>query len=69
LSTLGFIVIIYFLRILLTGALGAISCILKGKFRSKNLYEFSKKGLFFNFILQIFIEGFIEFVINGYINV
>jgi hypothetical protein len=69
LSTLGFIVIIYFLRLLLTGALGVISYILKGKYGTKTLLNMSKNSLFFNFILQVFIEGFLEFVINGYINI
>ena len=68
LSTLGFAVILYFLRLILAAIAGALKYILKGKFGTKSLYNFLIKDLFFNFILQIFIEGFLEFVINGFIN-
>ena len=51
LSTLGFAVILYFLRLLLAAFAKALKLTFKGKFGTKKLYYFLKKGIIFNFIL------------------
>ena len=68
LSTLALLVILFYFRVFIVGIFKIFLIITKEKFGGYKLYLFLKRNLFFNFILSVFLEGFFEFVINGYIN-
>ena len=67
-STLALLVILFYFRVFIVGIFKIFLIITKEKFGGYKLYLFLKRNLFFNFILSVFLEGFFEFVINGYIN-
>jgi hypothetical protein len=68
LSTLALAVVYYLVRILFVGIFKGLMILAKDKFCTKKIFNFLKKGMFFNFILSIFLEGFFDFIISGYIN-
>ena len=67
-STLALAVIYYIIRILLVGIFKGLMILAKDKFYTKQVYLYLKKGMFYNFIISIFLEGYFDFTINGYIN-
>ena len=68
LSTLSFAILIYFLRYLLILPAFINLKATKGKYGSKKIFKYIKKGLFFNDIIVISLEGFLEFFVYGIIN-
>jgi len=69
LANFSFLIIIYFLRIFLVFLTKLINKILQGKFYSKEIYNFLSKNLSFDPILSMSIEGFVDFMIFGYLNI
>jgi hypothetical protein len=68
LSTLALAVIFYFARILFVAIFKGLMKLTKDKFCTKKIFILLKKGMFFNFIISVFLEGYFEFTVNGYIN-
>jgi len=71
LGTLTFVVYLYFSRVFFTILIGLLIKLTNGKFYRKRLnmlYKFSSKGVFFNQILRISLEAYIEFYLIGMMN-
>jgi hypothetical protein len=68
LATFTFLIIIYFIRVSLSLIMKILVIIFKGKFYTKKIYKKVSSEIFFNTILQMSIEGLIEFIIFGYLN-
>ena len=68
LATFTFLIIIYFIRVFLSFFMKILVLIFGGRFYTKKLYKMVSKEIFFNKILAMSIEGFIEFIIFGYLN-
>ena len=68
LATFTFLIIIYFIRVALSLILKILVIIFKGKYFTKKIYKKVSSEIFFNTILQMSIEGLIEFIIFGYLN-
>ena len=60
---------IYFSRVILSFIMRILVCIFRGRFYTKEIYEKVSEDIFFNTILAMSIEGFIEFIIFGYLNI
>ena len=72
LGTLTFVINWYFVRVLFTLLLGLLIYATKEKFYGKylkKLYKILADGIFFNQILRISFEAYIEFYIIGMMNV
>lgn len=68
LGTFTFAFLLYFIRLALTILIFIYLKITSEKCKGKQIFNKIKKGLFFNNILGMAIEGMIEFLINGYLN-
>ena len=60
---------VYLVQIILVILLKIIIMITGEKFIKKDLLNKLLKGLFFNSILSITMEGYIDFLINGFLNI
>jgi len=69
LGTITVYIIAYFSQVLLAAVFKIISMIYQDKWTKNKVYEYLIKGLFFNTILTITMEGFIEFVVLGFLNI
>ncbi len=58
---------IYFSTVILSFIMRILVCIFRGRFYTKEIYKKVSKDIFFNIILSI--EGFIEFIKFGYLNI
>ena len=65
-STLSLAIYLYFIRLAIYLVLAFISLIARRKWKP---VEKLKKGLFFNDLLILVLEGYIEFLICGYLNI
>ena len=68
LSTFAIAIIFYIFRISLAGIFRGLLVLIGDKFYIKLIFIILEKGMFYNFILSIFLEGYFDFIINGYIN-
>ena len=68
LGTLAFIIFLFFIKILVGIVFKILSYYLNGKYYSKQIHGFITKNLYFNMILALSVEGFLEFIIFGYLN-
>ena len=68
LATFTFLIIIYFTRVILSLFMKILVCIFRGRFFTKEIYEKVSEDIFFNTMIEMTIEGFIEFIIFGYLN-
>jgi hypothetical protein len=68
LATFTFLIIIYFIRVFLSFFMKILVLIFGGRFYTKKIYKMVSKEIFFNTILAMSIEGFVEFIIFGYLN-
>ena len=71
-GTLTFVVYLYFTRVIFTLLLAVFIKATKGKYygeQLKKLFYFSVNGLFFNQIIRIAIEAYIEFFYIGVMNI
>ena len=62
---ISFVLVLYFIRVMIV-LLTKFILIKAGK---KNIYKILKKNLFFNIILTITMEVYIEIIINSFINI
>ena len=69
LGTITVFIIAYFSQVLLAAVFKIISMIYQDKCTKNKVYECLIKGLFFNTILTITTECFVEFVIYGFLNI
>ncbi len=68
LSTFTFLIILYFIRVVLSLLMKILMTIFRGRFYTKKIYKKVSSEIFFNTILAMSIEGLIEFIIFGYLN-
>ena len=69
LATFSFLILIYLFRVVLSLLLMIAVKIFKGKYNTRKIYKIISKDLFFNYILAMSIEGLIDFIIFGYLNI
>ena len=67
LSALSVAIIIYFLRVIVLGMVVVARAITKSS-RGEKYVENQKKDLFWNGLLILILEGYLEFLICGYLN-
>jgi hypothetical protein len=68
LSTVGFVIIIYWIRLIVYFVFKLFHTITKGYFGGLKMLKLLKRELFFGMILEVTLEGYLEFAINGYVN-
>jgi hypothetical protein len=68
LSTFTFLIILYFIRVVLSLLMKILMTIFRGRFYTKKIYKKVSSEIFFNTILAMSIEGLVEFIIFGYLN-
>ena len=68
LATFTFLIVIYFVRVILSIFLKILIWIFGGRFNIKEIFKKVSDNIFFNTILAMSIEGLIEFIIYGYLN-
>ena len=68
LGTFTFVIIIYFIRVILSLLMKLIMWMTKEKYYTKYLHNKITGKIFFNAALEFTIEGFIDFTIFGYLN-
>ena len=69
LGTITVYIIAYFSQVLLATVFKIVRMISGDKCTKNKVYQYLIKGLFFNTILTITMEGFIEFVVLGLLNI
>ena len=68
LSSVSIFIFIYIINVLLVSILKSYISITKGKFGGLWLYNYLIKGLFFNAVLLMTMEAYLDFVIFGFLN-
>ena len=68
LSTVMLIIFLYFIKLIFAGFLRIVILLTDGKYGTQRCYDILTKNLFFREILGIFIEAYLEFLINAYLN-
>ena len=67
LTTLALTILFYYLKLILAGILKLWLKLTKGAYGGKRFYKFLTKGMFFNEILGVSLEAYLEFLIGSYL--
>jgi hypothetical protein len=67
-NTFTFLINLYFIRCGLVILMHVFLKLTKNKFGGRKLYKLLKKGQFYNSLYGMALQGMIEFIINGYLN-
>jgi hypothetical protein len=68
LTTVGLTILFYYFKVFIAGILKLWLKLTKGRYGGKRFYKFLKKGIFFNEILGVSLEAYIEFLIGSYLS-
>ena len=67
-GSVTFYLIIYFAQIILVALIKIIMMVSGERFLKKSLFKKINKGLFFNTIISLSMEGLIELTVNAFLN-
>ena len=67
LTTLALTILFYYFKVILAGILKLWLKLTKGVYGGKRFYKFLTKGMFFNEILGVSLEAYLEFLIGSYL--
>jgi len=69
LNTLAFLLLLYFIKLAFFILLSFLLYVTKNRFGGKKLAKYLKKQLIFNEIIQLYIQGYIEFFIGSILTI
>ena len=68
LTTLALTILFYYFKVILAGILKLWLKFTKGTYGGKRFYKFLTKNMFFNEILGVSLEAYMEFLIGSYLS-